>query len=272
MPRSGVIIPLLEVDPLPLMQLNIDGRPGNFLLDTGGPDVVLDPAFAKELGLKIATGRRGIFAGGRTAQVGKAVVPELRFGGLSLHQLPVGILPSRQLPFFKGRTIDGVIGTVFLSRFLATIDYPHRRLILRPRNTAKPSGVTEPMWLVGDHFIFADGSVNGVSNQLFLVDSGLAGGGFVPENRTIAAAHIRTFPRQAQTGIGGGGAVRFIPVIADKLCLSTACQENISGMYTPSGSPVKIFPFAVAGTVSHTYLKHYAVTFDFSAMRIVLSS
>jgi hypothetical protein len=42
-------------------------------------------------------------------------------------------------------------------------------------------------------------------------------------------------------------------------------------MYSPGGSPLQMFPFAVAGTVSHTYLKHYAVTFDFSAMQLILS-
>ena len=270
-PQSGIVVPFLEVDPLPLMQFTVDGRAGNFLLDTGGPDVVLDPGFATELGLKITNGQTGIFAGGRTAQVRQAIVPDFRVGPLSLHGLRAGILPSRELPFFKGRKIDGVIGTVFLSRFLATIDYPHRRLILHPRSAAPPAGTAARMWLVGDHFMFAHGSVNGLPNQLFLVDSGLAGGGFGPEERTIAAAHVKTFPGKAQMGMGGGGAVKFIPVVADTLCLSTACQNNISGMYTPGGSPLGLFPFAAAGTVSHTYLKHYAVTLDFSAMKIILT-
>ena len=268
---SGIVVPFLEVDPLPLMQFTVDGRIGNFLLDTGGPDVVLDPAFAAELGLKVTAGQHGIFAGGRTAEVRQAIVPDFRVGPFSLHGLHAGILPSRNLPFFKGRKVDGVIGTVFLSRFLATIDYPNRRLILRPRSAAPPAGMAEPMWLVGDHFIFARGSVNGLRNQLFLVDSGLAGGGFGPEERTVAAAHVKTFPDKAQTGMGGGGPVKFIPVVADTLCLSTACQNNISGMYVPGGSPLRIFPFTAAGTISHTYLKHYAVTLDFSAMKIILS-
>ncbi len=271
-PQSGIVVPFLESDPLPLMRFTVNGRAGNFLLDTGGPDVVLDPGFVSELGLKITRGKTGIFAGGRTAQVGQAIVSDFRVGQRALHGLKVDILPSRQLPFFKNRTIDGVVGTVFLSRFLATIDYPHRRLVLRPRNAAPPPGIATRMWLVGDHFIFAHGSVNGLQNQLFLIDSGLAGGGFGPEVRTIAAAHIKTFPDRAQTGIGGGGPVKFIPVIADTLCLATACQNDISGMYTPEGSPLTIFPFAAAGTISHTFLRNYAVTLDFSAMNIVLTS
>ncbi len=270
-PQAGIVVPFLEIDPLPLMQFTVDGHTGNFLLDTGGPDVVLDPGFAAELGLKITSGKTGIFAGGRTAQVRQAIVPDFGVGPLSLHGLHADIMPSRELPFFKDLKIDGVVGTVFLSRFLATIDYPNRRLILRPRTAAPPSGTVAPMWLVGDHFMFAHGSVNGLMNQLFLVDSGLAGGGFGPEERTITAAHVKTFPGKAQTGMGGGGQVKFIPVVADTLCLSTACQNDVSGMYTPDGSPLAIFPFTAAGAVSHSYLKHYAVTFDFSAMKIILS-
>ncbi len=270
-PAGGIIVPFLAVDPLPLMQFKVNGRIGNFLLDTGGPDVVLDPGFANELGLAVTGGKTGTFAGGRTAQVRQTFISEMSVGPLVLHNLNADVLPSRGLPFFGERKVDGVVGTVFLSRFLATIDYPHRRLVLKPRTGAAPPGTAVPMWLVGDHFIFARGSVNGLRDQLFLVDSGLAGGGFSPEAKTIAAAHLKTFPDKAQTGIGGGGPVKFIPVVADELCLANACQKDIPGMYTPEGSPLAMFPFAVSGAVSHKYLEHYAVTLDFSRMELTLS-
>jgi hypothetical protein len=272
LPASGISVPFVENEPLPLLQFVVDGHPGNFILDTGAPEVVLDPAFVAELGLHVGGGQSGVFAGGLRAEVRHAVVSDFRVGPVSLGRLNVAVLPARGESLFKGRKVDGVIGTVFLSRFLSTIDYPGRRLILRDRSAAPPSGTAVPMWLVGDHFIFARGSVNGVPNQLFLVDSGMAGGGFGPEQATITAAHVKTFPDKAQMGIGGGGPVRFIPVVADTLCLSTACQSNIWGMYTPGGSPAALFPFTSAGAVSHTYLEHYAVTLDFQTMRLILSS
>jgi tetratricopeptide (TPR) repeat protein len=102
-PASGVVIPFLELDPLPLVQLVVDGRKANFLLDTGGPDVVLDPDFARELGLTISSGKTGVFAGGLRAEARRAVVEELQVGPLYLRKLSVGILPSRGLPLFKGR-------------------------------------------------------------------------------------------------------------------------------------------------------------------------
>jgi hypothetical protein len=196
-PETGVTLPFLELDPLPLVQLVVDGRPANFVLDTGGPDVVLDPSFATELGLQMSDAGTGVFAGGLHAQMRRAVVPSLAIGPLTLRTLTVGILPSRGLGLYKGRAVDGVIGTVFLSRFLSTVDYPHRRLILRPRTATPLPGTAMPMWLVGDHFIFARGSVNGLTNQLFLIDSGMAGGGFGPRG-----THDRSRARQDVSGAG----------------------------------------------------------------------
>ena len=201
------------------------------------------------------------------------VVPSIDVGPIALKNVMVTILPSHGFHLFKDRTVDGVVGTPFLARFLSTIDYPHHRLVLRPRRTATSdaSATTIPMWLVGDHFIFADGSVNGLANQLFSIDSGGAGAGFVPVSPMIAAAHIKTFPDKAMQGIGGGGSVTVIPILADELCLGPVCQKNVEGGYTPSGSPLSIFPFDVSGTITHLFLEHYAVTLDFIRMRLMLA-
>ena len=51
-----------------------------------------------------------------------------------------------------------------------------------------------------------------------------------------------------------------------------AVQQNVAGIYTPQGSPLTIFPFTVWGAVSNDFLKHYAYTVDFDAMKIVLAS
>lgn len=273
-PDRVAVLPFVEDEPLPMIQLTIDGHRANCILDTGAPDVVVDPDFAEQAGIAVTGGQVGTFAGGRTATVRQAILQRLQAGPIELRDITAGVLPSRGISFYRDRRVDCTVGTGFLMRFLSTIDYPRKRLVLRRRTeetAMADAGVSMPMWLAGDHFIFAGGSVNGVGGQLFLVDSGLAGGGFGPEKQTIDAAHVRTFPNRAGQGIGGGGAVTFIPVVADELCLGSACQRDIQGAYTPSGSPLAMFPFRSAGTISHTYLEHYAVTFDFLRMRLTLS-
>ncbi|MBV9718078.1 MAG: aspartyl protease family protein [Candidatus Eremiobacteraeota bacterium] len=272
-PDSGIVVPFVESEPLPAIQLEIAGKPATLVLDTGAPDVTLDPDFAKALGLAITGGSQGAFLGGRTAVVRQAVVSSIVVGPIALTNVKVTILPSRGFGLFKDRTVDGIVGTPFLSRFLSTIDYPHHRLLLRPRRAvmANAGGTAVPMWLVGDHFIFAAGKVNGLTNQLFSIDTGGAGAGFVPVQATIAAAHIKTFPDKAMQGMGGGGPVTIVPTLADELCLGPVCQKNVGGGYTPSGSPLSMFPFAVSGTVSHSFLERYAVTFDFTHMRLLMT-
>jgi len=277
LPAAGVTIPMVARDPLPLFAAKVDGHDAYFMLDTGAPNLVLDPAFVQELGLTLSSGGTGHFAGGKTAQFQSTQVPQFQLGGASLSNQPAIVLPTRGLPFFGSKRVDGIIGTIFLSHFLATIDYPHSQLVLRSRSASKafedalgPTAVRVPFWFVGDHFLFAHGAVNALDNVLMLVDSGLAGGGFTPSKDTVTAAHIVLQTDKASKGIGGGGTVTAIPFVADRVCLGQTCQPNIAGLYTPEGSPLAMFPFAVAGFVSHGYLEHYAVTFDFDAMRIVL--
>lgn len=273
-PAAGVIVPFVESEPLPAIDLRIDGKVGTFLIDTGAPDVTLDPDFAKALGLTLTGASRGTFLGGKTAPVFHATAQRIDVGPVALHDIKVTILPTRGMRMFSARVVDGVVGTVFLSRFLSTIDYPNHRLVLRPRTAALPDSArvtVVPIWLVGDHFIFARGSVNMLDDRLISIDSGGPGVGFMPAAGIVAAGGIEAFPDKAARGMGGGGEVTVIPTITHRVCLAMACQENVPGGYTPSGSPLSIFPFDAVGSVSHAFLERYAVTFDFIRMQMQLA-
>lgn len=274
-PAAGAVIPFIATDPLPLMQITINGHKANVMLDTGAPDITIDPDFARENGITVHdTGDVGTFAGGKQAPMVQAQLRNVTAGGISLQHLNATVLPSRMLDFFPGRKVDAVMGTAFLSRFRATIDYPRNRLVLAPRKSTAhlASGATVmPMWFVGDHFIITQGTLNADAGVPMLIDSGLAGGGFSPNNDVIESAHVKTFPERAGQGVGGGGAVTFVPATADTLCLGSVCRHNVDGSYTPSGTPLGIFPFHVEAIVSHTFLKHYAVTLDFVRMQLVLA-
>lgn len=274
-PANGVRVPLLATDPLPLVELRVNGHVAHCIIDTGGPDLTLDPQFAKSVGLKpVDSGQTGQFAGNRSLQMQSASGANALIGGISIPNLTVDLIPSWGMGFFPGQRVDGIIGTVFLSRFRATLDYPHHQLILEPRN-ANPALATNaiiaPVWLVGDHFIITHGSVNSMENLTLMVDTGFAGGGFVPSESIIATAHVRTFPDKATNGVGGGGEVKLVPATADRLCVAAACQANVPGGYTPGGSPTDGFPFKISATASHIFFEQYALTFDFANMRLIMT-
>lgn len=176
-----------------MVAVEVNGKPAHFLIDTGGPDIIIDPDFAKEVGATVVDDGVGVFAGGLRATVRRTVVDSFALGGLAVSKQAAGVLPTRGLPFGGKTSIDGVIGTGFLMHFLATIDYGHHALILAPRENVvvRPGATSVPMWF--------------------------------------------------------------------------------GGIYTPEGSPLSAFPFAVGGVVSHGFFSPGALTFDFANMRLIVT-
>jgi hypothetical protein len=265
-------------DPLPVVRATIDGKTGNFLIDTGGT-VDLNPDFASGLPLTLHDKGLGTFAGGKQAAIRAAMLQSVSLGGATAYDVPCDVFDSHASQFFQGIEVDGVIGTTLFERFLATIDYPKHRLILRPRSArrsaefqaaAAAAGASiVPFWLVGDHLVFAQAQVNDAAPGLFLFDSGLAGAGLMPWKNLVEAAHIPLEAAHAGNGTGGGGQVAVVPFVADRVAVGTAIQRNVRGSFTPEGAPQ--FPFTSWGAVSNEFLAHYAYTVDFDAMKIVLA-
>lgn len=278
MDGDSVRIPFAYTDPLPVLKVRVNGsRDAYFVLDTGAGHVVLDPQFAKELGLETKEGGMGTFAGGQHAQVRTTMLDTIAVGGVTIGKLPADVLPTRDFKLQKDIQIDGIVGTELLSRFLTTIDYPHGALVLRPRSASASFEATAahankgrvPFWLIGDHFLFSTGRLGDAPEGLFSIDTGLAGGGVTATEAALKAAHITPDAEHPQTGMGGGGTVTALPFKAD-VTLGGVTQHAVAGLYTTNGSPYGIFPFEVQGAISHGFFRPYALTFDFDAMLLVL--
>jgi hypothetical protein len=280
MAGDEALAPFVVADPLPVVRVTANGVTANFVVDTGA-DVTLEASFARRLGLTTVSAGNGIFAGGLHAPMQRGTLRSLALGGATAYDVPVHVLATQVSTLFGSLRIDGVVGTTYFERFLVTIDFPHRQLILRPRSRevsaafearqAAGQATIVPCYLVGDHFVFAPAQVNDAAPGLFLFDSGLAGGGLMPSAALVKDASIRIDPKTASTGIGGGGSVTAIPFVARRVAVGNAVQADVPGIFTPQGDPFGIFPFAVWGAISNDFLKHYAYTVDFDAMKIVLA-
>ena len=270
-------VPFIVADPLPVIYATINGKRGTFVVDTGGT-VDLDSSFAQSLGLRLETAGMGTFAGGKQAPISSSSIDSITLGGATAYDVPVTVLPMPSAKMFP-MPIDGVIGTTLFERFLVTIDYPHDRLIFRSRDASDKflaaaqaaNSTIEPCWLVGDHFVFAQATVNDAPPGLFLFDSGLAGGGLMPSSALVSAARLQLDPAKTGTGIGGAGEISAMPFYAQTIMVGHAIQHNVAGIYTPEGTPFGIFPFQVWGAISDLFLRHYAYTVDFNAMMLVLT-
>jgi len=268
--------PFVITDPLPVVHVTIGGRQATFLIDTGGPDIMVRRPLADALGLPITEGGMGVFAGGRQARVDHTVVPEMEIGGIRIRNVPAGVNSAADGLTLPGVEIDGVIGTGLLMHFLSSIDYCTGQLVLQPRSAstvfetlaAQGGANVVPFWLVADHFMFARGKINQLEG-LFYIDTGLAGGGLVASRATLDAAGVTVDESKTLAGRGGGGAVQFVPFRAGAT-LGKLTRSDLPGVYIPGGSdPLAALPFHSTGIISHSFFRQSRLTFDFEAMKIV---
>ncbi len=276
MPADGVRIPFASVDPLPLIRGEIDGREAWFVLDTGASGVDLTAAGAQRLGVATHVVGQGIFAGGKHAEVRAGRIDAFAAAGLTVRGIPTNVVEGMSLRL-AGRDVDGAIGTVFLRHFLSTIDYRHGALVLRPRSGGTAASLSPhdastavPMWLVGDHFLFVRGRVGDVEG-LFNVDTGGTRVGVQLTKASLAAAGI-TPHAAAGSFVGGGGAVPMQEFTAPAVSIGAFTARNVPGVYFPEGDQFGIFPFQIAGVVSHELFRNTAVTLDFDTMTLSVSA
>lgn len=70
--------------------------------------------------------------------------------------------------------------------------------------------------------------------------------------------------------MGGGGKVTVIPFVVNRLTLGQATRQHIQGRFFEQ-FPENAFGFHLGGLISHGIFKSYAVTFDFTRMRLLLT-
>ena len=268
-----VRLPFVRTDPLPILTARVNGGPEvRFLLDTGGGEVILDRTYAGSIGLPDFGGRRGAFAAGKKAAIGQSAIDSLTLGKLTVSDVPVTVVDIAPLGASIGEpALAGIIGTVLLYRFLATIDYPGGALVLRRKGSsapkAAPGAVELPLLLADDHYMLAEASLNDGPPLLCFVDTGLAGGAFTCPASTLKAADIAVSARPQGTGLGGGGRISFRLFDVGSLAMGAARRENLQGVLGPFPPALEHeYGVRIGGLVSHGYLCAYAATFDFERM------
>jgi hypothetical protein len=277
-PAAGAHVPFVATDPLPILKVRVnDKADAYFFLDTGASDAILDPAFASELGIAAQDAGSGTFAGGKSAQLKSATLDSLALGGVRVRHLPITLLPTRGFQLDGVHRLDGIVGTGVLYRFLSTVDYARGELVLRPRadsvaferSASAHKDVVAPMWLVGDHFIFARARLNDGPERLFNIDTG-GTFGVMPSPASMADSHVELDTAHAGEGQGGGGPVKAVPFTA-KVRFESIARDDVPGLYTPEGNQFGLFAFETGGALSHLFFRPYAVTFDFVAMKLVIA-
>jgi len=121
---------------LVVLDVEVNGRPGRFVLDTGAGATCLARDFAERAGIVASKSGAGCGAGGdvsmEAARIGRLVV-----AGLEEENAPCMLMDMEGLRRRIGLHIDGILGFSFLSRGTLTVDYPGRRVRFE-RPTSEP--------------------------------------------------------------------------------------------------------------------------------------
>src|SRR5262249_26696757 len=229
----------VRTDPLPVVSVRVNGgREVTVFIDTRAPGVAVDTQFARELGVPQFGAVQGTFSGGQHTEVQQGRIDSLTVGDWTVRNLPVVMLPLRQLSQGLGvKQIDGVIGTTLFYHFLATLDYPRGELVLRRKDATSlqevPAtvGKSVPFWIASDHFMVGWGRVDALAPALLFVDTGLQGAGVKLAESVIKQAGIRLEEDKASAGAGAGGTLKIVPYVVRRLTFGPVQEDNVTGVY-----------------------------------------
>ena len=161
---------------LPIVAVFLNGKgPYRFAIDTGSGFAVITDSIASTLRMKpIAKGgsSQGVGGEGRFPLV-YGLIRRFSVGPVTLENVPTYIRKSHQ---DASERIDGYIGLSILTRFLSAIDYPKKRLDLRPLDSQVaelgPDDVAVAYQVTGGSMLSVPTDVKTGSSLNFILDTG----------------------------------------------------------------------------------------------------
>ena len=101
-------IDFVTTDPLPVIEVSVNGsEPLDFIIDTGGMEVILDNDLAEQIGAQMAGSITGSYGGGKKAETGLGRIDSLTMGEFVVRNVPIHTLDTDPIsPLFEGLDID----------------------------------------------------------------------------------------------------------------------------------------------------------------------
>jgi predicted aspartyl protease len=203
----------LDIDGMVVVTARLNGRAFDFILDTGGHNIIT-PDAAKALGVKpVGSGASG-GAGVDTLAQQYVRIDTLQIGDALMRDQHFYVLPFSYATMERGprEPLAGLIGLELFERLAVRIDYPAKRMTLRSfdnagKEPAKNKGTAVPI-VFDDDMPLLMGRING-RDGLFALDTGNSGTTVVQALWAKANGLAETMKRGVETvSYGAGGASR----------------------------------------------------------------
>jgi predicted aspartyl protease len=209
--KTSVSVPLRADRDKFFVRVNVGSRGLDLLLDTGASAIVLDDDIVGQLGLTTYGAYSNAANAGRYKST-SAIVPEMKIGDLSLHDVVVRTVPHVGVDREGLYRAVGLLGFDFVAAVVLKMDYEHGQVTaIAPSSFSAPAerGTDALFVRLGHGVPMTDVKVNGALGERFMVDTGAGRGLFVFDYfaRRHPEALVDTSGGMLQTGhfVGAGG-------------------------------------------------------------------
>jgi tetratricopeptide (TPR) repeat protein len=271
---QGTRIPMLAVDPLPVVEARVNGgEQKKVFLDTGAT-LALSRQVAEEAGLQVVSTITGS-GGGHTITLSLGIADRFALGDIELRNVPLvwHDAPLPRLP--DGSSPAGAVGTTLFYHFLTTLDYANQAFILRRRapeqlhrfqaEARRARAGRLPLWLAGDHFPCTLGSLRDYGPKVVSLDSGGQRVGVVTTVEIAERAGIQVDFARPELFNG----VQVFPILPDRISLGRAVGRDVRGIAGPLLAH-NDFKFTAIANFTHNFFRPFAVTFDYLDMNLYI--
>jgi len=261
-------VPFAYVDNRMTIQCRINGTgPFTMIIDTGSPDVVIDPQAANVLGLHVRGDGSVNGAGNRTVQIWATNLREVDIGSQSFSSVPASVIDLSEIRTKLGFPhLDGVVGYSIMKRFAVAVDVDSQTIsfLAQPPSTPPSASATSFTGVIP----VVAATVDGIHTTV-LIDTGDRSsltlfGPFAKEHDFYA----RASQSNIITGYGLGG-----PVYADVLTLPsldifgrqlnavvTRASRQTAGVFTGTEQ---------GGSIGEGVLRRFNIIFDYPKQKII---
>lgn len=263
---DSVDLPVTRIRNALFVRVSIGARTVDFALDTGASGIVLDPAFAKELGLQLVNPNPDTAAGGFVGF--EAIVPKLRVGSLRMHDIVVDVAPMPN--WGTDVKLLGLLGFDFLAQLGVTIDYQHGRIHVTPAERYTPPAGPSV-------YAFDVRLGDGVPTTTMTMTNAVADRMMFDTGCSCSIAFFdyfaRRYPRSFQTDLGSatgsgvGGRMREEWFRFHDIHLGPIRFDNVLGMRFPPSS----YLYKADGLIGSDLLSLFTVDLDYTNGRVYLT-
>ncbi len=260
---KSTTIPFKLVNNHIYLEVRLNGRPSEFLFDTGGLNVIT-PSVAREMGLKAEGAIEATGSGEKSADAGFTKVERMQVGDAWLENQTFVVIALEAFKDVEGKPITGIIGYEVFKRFVVVTDYENSRVtLMEPEGFAyRGRGVRVAMDL-NDRTPEVMGEIDGIPGK-FALDTGSRSSldlmkPFVDKNDLVARYGAKF---QGVTGWGVGGPARSWIVRGKRFSLGGASVDApvVELSLAEKGSFSDVY---VAGNVGAGVLKQFNIVWNY---------